>query len=648
VTADTSPTRADARRIGTTKAGAAARVIARGLERSRAIQDASPEMIGAAISALVLSAALAVAHAEPAATDLYALVAQTKKLAPFLVTRVELVMSADEAEVDVAAVLTALDVIGPRDLGAIHEELLGLTATAKRGELVLGFTEERRRAGAHYTSPQLARVLVARALAPLLDRASDLAELLSLRVCDAAVGSGAFLLEVTEQLAARAVDLGAPDARPAIVTQVVYGVDRDPIAVGLARDALALLARRDASAPLEAHLVVGDALTGAGAIGDDEGLPGGVSWPRAFPEVLARGGFDLMIGNPPWVSYAGRASQPLSPALRARYLQKFASFSGFRNLQTLFVERAAKLLAPGGRLAQVLPTSMSDLGGYASARRVHDLLCEPDEELPDFGEEAFEGVFQPCMGLLSTRRAGPLELVEDRPWPLARNDLSAATRATLARLEARPTLPDRLFGERGFQSSGDDAHRLSRTPEGARKLPLRVGGDVAPFARGKARLFCDPEELGGRLRTAEAFREVRLLIRQTARYPMAALSDGLPFRNSVLAGFEDAEHPAGLMLAYLGSSPVRWLHYVRYRDARQGMPQVKIGHLRSLPDLDLHAAEARELHALGDRIGAANEGISAEDQARIDALVATVLELDDATREEVAAWARAHGPKTDA
>ncbi|HVY47770.1 MAG TPA: hypothetical protein VHB21_17900, partial [Minicystis sp.] len=63
-----------------------------------------------------------------------------------------------------------------------------------------------------------------------------------------------------------------------------------------------------------------------------------------------RRGFDACVGNPPWVSYAGRAAQPLDDGLRAFYAAAYASFAGYKNLQGLFVERVASLLRAGGRL----------------------------------------------------------------------------------------------------------------------------------------------------------------------------------------------------------------------------------------------------------------------------------------------------------
>src|SRR5207247_10591660 len=103
-------------------------------------------------------------------------------------------------------------------------------------------------------------------------------------------------------------------------------------------------------------------------------------WELSFPEVFARArpGFDAFVGNPPWVSFAGRAAQPIAPELYAYFRATSASFAGYRNLQGVFVERCARLLRPGGRLGLIVPSSMSALAGYTPTRCAHERSCETD------------------------------------------------------------------------------------------------------------------------------------------------------------------------------------------------------------------------------------------------------------------------------
>jgi hypothetical protein len=596
-------------------------------------------------------------------------------------------------------------------------------ALIPRGALFLQPGEDRRRSGAHYTSRAVTRVLVERALAPLLVDAASADTILTLKVCDPAMGGGALLIEACRQLAVHlviawdrdgaappeiAADQRLPHARRLVARACLHGVDRNPLAVHLARLSLWLIAasREEPFTFVDQALRCGDSLVGLsalpiagasihlGANPDQEALSAARAradlalaaffstrdkrararamaavaepalrdphapelaarladvraryapfhWGVEFPGVFSgpAPGFDVIVGNPPWVSYSGRAAQPLCDELRAFYAAASPAFHGFRNLQGLFVHRFAEMLRPGGRLGLVLPTSTSDLGGYAPVRRAHDALAVCDDELPDFGEKAFDGVFQPSMGLLSTRRAARIALADSAPWPLERRDLDPETRALVERLSALPPLPPRLFGERGFQStSADLRHLRPGAPDERFSLAVRAGGDIAPFQRKSAELHCDPEVFGGRLRPAAEWRTVKLLIRQTARYPMVALSDGEAFRNSILAGFADEAFGEHLLLAYLNSTPVRWLHYTRHRDARQGMPQLKIAHLRAVPAPPLRGDAGEALTRIGRALGERNSGITGPEQDELDALVGEILSLDESAQARIRAF----------
>jgi hypothetical protein len=524
------------------------------------------------------------------------------------------------------------------------------------GDFVVGGGSSRRRAGAHYTPPVISRAALERALAPLVEGRTS-AELLTLTICDPAMGAGDFLREAAlflSEALQRAWSgeghAGTPaEATARVVAHCLYGVDRDPIAVDCARWSLHELAAADGrDAKIRPHdlshrLRVGDALVGSASatLHHTPGTP--FHWHREFPEVFQGGGFHAVVGNPPWVAYAGRAAQPLERELAAYYERENAAFFGYRSLHGLFVRRAAELLREGGRLGLVLPTSVADLHGYAPARAAHDALCEPDRELLDFGDGAFEGVFQPCMALTSTRYAGKTKLPDRKIWQLARTDLDAVALGLLERLDALPRLDPSHFGERGVQTTGDDLSHLRHlgAAEPPFSLPLREGIDVAEFAAAKPTLFGDPSALASRIRPSAEFGRVGVLIRQTARFPIAASSDGVAFRNSILAGFGTATLSAAALVAYLNSSFVRFYHYVKHRDARQGMPQLKIGHLRALPAIDDPAARLA-LDALGTRLGTRNSGITSDERAELDALVHDALHLSADERALVAAWAEAH------
>jgi hypothetical protein len=483
----------------------------------------------------------------------------------------------------------ALDEV-PRYLGLVYELLLSGTAA-------------RRASAMHHTEIHVAREVVERALGPLLAREERTLPV----VCDPAAGSGVFLGEALRVLRQRF-------PTDSIVRESLRGVDVDPRAVWLTKTALFALSSRTPAdvAALERHIVCGD-----------------------FVEKVERlDAIDAFVGNPPWIAYKGRAAAPILPARTALLRERFEGFRGYPTLHGVFVEACARSLAPGGRLGLVVPTSMADLAGYAPVRRAHDRYAEPERELPDYGANAFEGVFQPAMALLSTRRAGgEASLPESSEWELSRGDLDEATLRLLVRLRARATLPVALFGERGLQTTPDDRPHLSKSPLGDRTTPLLTGSEVRPFRALAPALFIDPREFSGRIRKPEEWAKVAVWIRQTARFPIAAPSSGLAFRNSVLAGFDSPVIPAPALVAYLNSNVVRFVHYQRFRDARQGMPQLKISHLRALPLPDAPARVFADLARF----------TSEEHADELDVVVAEALGLSTRELEIVREWARGPG-----
>ena len=136
--------------------------------------------------------------------------------------------------------------------------------TIPAGSMYLQPTEERRRTGSHYTPRSLTEPIVRTTLRPILEAMGERPrpeQILDLKVCDPAMGSGAFLVEACRLLGDRLVEAWQthrcvpqipPDedlhlyARRMVAQTCLYGVDKNPFAVDLAKLSLwlATLAQR--------------------------------------------------------------------------------------------------------------------------------------------------------------------------------------------------------------------------------------------------------------------------------------------------------------------------------------------------------------------------------------------------------------------
>jgi hypothetical protein len=150
------------------------------------------------------------------------------------------------------------------------------------GSMVLQPSDERRKSGSHYTPRSLTEPIVRKTFEPIFARlgADATAEqILDLRVCDPAMGSGAFLVEACRQLAQRlklawerhrVTPTLPPDedldlfAMRLVAQRCLYGVDKNPVAADLAKLSLwlATLARDHAFTFLDHALKCGDSLVG--------------------------------------------------------------------------------------------------------------------------------------------------------------------------------------------------------------------------------------------------------------------------------------------------------------------------------------------------------------------------------------------------
>lgn len=151
-----------------------------------------------------------------------------------------------------------------------------------KGAMILSPSEARRKSGSHYTPRELTEPIVRTALRPIFERLGNNPtpeEILELKVCDPAMGSGAFLVEACRQLSEKLVEawgyhkteLNIPHdedellyAKRVIAQRCLYGIDKNHMAVNLAKLSIWLvtLAKDHAFSFLDHNLKYGDSLVG--------------------------------------------------------------------------------------------------------------------------------------------------------------------------------------------------------------------------------------------------------------------------------------------------------------------------------------------------------------------------------------------------
>ncbi len=213
---------------------------------------------------------------------------------------------------------------------------------------VSGARPQQRDLGVVYTPREVCEPMVRLALAPLLASGRDVP---SLRICDPAIGEGAFLVEIVRVLAEALGD--SPRARRRVAERCIHGVDVDPDAVATARAAVEHFVGGPVPA-LRENLRVGDALA--------------IDWPRD------RNRFDALVANPPYIRQERLANK--------HALRGFASYDGVADLYVYFIELATQI---ADRYCLIVPNKWMSA---AYGRRLRALLAASGsvEGVVDFAE----------------------------------------------------------------------------------------------------------------------------------------------------------------------------------------------------------------------------------------------------------------------
>jgi adenine-specific DNA-methyltransferase len=297
-------------------------------------------------------------------------------------------------------------------LGSIYERFLGkvIVTTDKRAKVVEK-PEVRKAGGVYYTPAYIVRYIVENTIGTLiLDKSPKQIE--AMRFADIACGSGSFLLGIfdellryhtayynrnktrrTEGLRAGCIENSDGSLRlslrqkKAILLNNLYGVDLDAQAVEVAQLSLFLklledettasakghqLEFRETMLPsLDKNVIHGNSLIGwdigGGLFGDEEErklFP--MDFEQVFTEVMRNGGFDAIVGNPPYIQLS---MEEFRNEIVNNYLRKTYGFSGGRlNTFAFFFERARQLTRTNGKFSFIVPNTILSQEYYEDLR----------------------------------------------------------------------------------------------------------------------------------------------------------------------------------------------------------------------------------------------------------------------------------------
>lgn len=218
--------------------------------------------------------------------------------------------------------------------------------------------------------------------------------LLQITICDPACGSGAFLNQALDflikehlyidELKAKVLGGGLilSDIENTILENNIYGVDLNEESVEIAKLSLWLRTaqpRRKLN-DLSNNIKCGNSLIDSKTLAGDKAF----NWQQEFPQLFDKGGFDVIIGNPPYGDY-------FTPTEKDYLLKKYQkSFSGTFDMYIFFFEVALNILNEKGRLCYITPNTFVDYSQFSGLRSLlkEDNNIEQVITLPKVFEDA--------------------------------------------------------------------------------------------------------------------------------------------------------------------------------------------------------------------------------------------------------------------
>jgi hypothetical protein len=332
-------------------------------------------------------------------------------------------------------------------------------------------------------------------------------------------------------------------------------------------------------------------------------------------------GFDIVVGNPPYLASYSRQSVGMSEAEKAYFAAKYTSISGRINTFILFTERSCTLAAKSAHVSFIVPKPFLMMTAYQNTRRV--LIKLSMRSVVACREEVFTGACVPtCIFLFQQRPSKPdhvFRIVEygqdgfiflrDFPNFQALEDAECRINVTadegavkiLKRLLQVPTvLNDFCFVEDGInpgpfrkwlvteQKVSSKCVKLIEGRNFHRYLPITWKGKWFLWDKDAIRLRQKehPTSIAVLGDQARFLVDSKIVTRQTADGIIATLDEAQCFStNSVHTTRLRPGAPVDLnfVLGVLNSNLVRFFFHNQFKEKENAFPQVKVNKLRKIP-----------------------------------------------------------------
>ena len=314
-------------------------------------------------------------------------------------------------------------VISADVLGGMYEQYLGYVQGRKSEEKQ---KSKRKSQGIYYTPKYIVEYLIKETLGEVLKKTKP-KELAKIKILDPACGSGSFLTAAYDKILETLTKQNPQTslfAKFDILKENIFGVDLDAQAVEIAQLNLLLkvLSQKTKLPTLQHNISSGNSLVSGNAeklekyFGSDFREQRAFNFEDEFKDAFVQGGFDVIIGNPPYVFARGGH---FDERTKQYYYENFPLASYQLNTYLLFIDRAFRLLKKGGYFGFIIPNTWLTIDTFSPLRKF--LLEETsDLQIINIFDKVFgEANVDTCLLIFKKGKPNNVKLGEFRDGQLA-------------------------------------------------------------------------------------------------------------------------------------------------------------------------------------------------------------------------------------
>ena len=485
-------------------------------------------------------------------------------------------------------------------LGSAYEQFLGKQISlSKTGRAVIEEKPEVRKAGGVYYTPQYIVDYIVQNTVGKLVIGKTPKEISKIKLVDPACGSGSFLIGAYQYLLTFHKDYYSNNGKPSkgskdnpltpegnlttaekkrILLNNIYGVDLDANAVEVTKLSLLLKCIEGETAAsiatqlmlfherilptLDNNIKSGNSLIDVDFyateldFGEERKIKP-FNWQKAFPEVFKQGGFDCVVGNPPYV-------QPNVLDTNSQ-LYLMSKFKANTDLYSLFIEQSITLLKNNYKLGFIVPSLFLKGVRYQTLRNVINTNCE-NVLVKEFGDGVFEKVQMPTCVIFLIK--GDNKKNKDY---FANDNIKLFSKIATIKLETISTT------KRGLEIGKDKLLTKGY-------IKCLTGGNIDSYQT-KGGLFISESTLKEFSKSKDIFLSPKLMVRETGNKFFATVDyeNLLTTRSIYNTKISDKNYSYELLLGIINSTLFKFYFKQFISPETNIFPKIRIAQLKELP-----------------------------------------------------------------